>query len=51
MFVTRIYIYIYRAIKMAALEGYCFRTLKIIFVAISPSFVRTKFDYKHVLIE
>ena len=43
--------YIYQAIKMAALEGYCFKMLKIIFVAISPYFIRSKFDYKHVLIE
>ena len=34
-----------------ALVVYCFRTLKIIFVAILPSFVRTKFDKKHVLME
>ena len=55
MFVTRIYIYIYIYISGNQDGGarvvYCFRTLKIIFVAISSSFIRTKFDKKHVLIE
>ena len=32
-------------------RGYCFRTLKIIFVVISPFFIQTKFDNKHGLIE
>ena len=36
---------------MFGARGYCFKTLKIIFVAILPSFIRTKFDKKHVLIE
>ena len=49
-YITRIYIYI-SVNQNGGARGYCFRTLKIIFVVISPSFIRTKFDNKHVLIE
>ena len=41
-------LYIYIGQLNGVTQGYCFRTLKIIFVAISPSFIRAKFDKKYV---
>ena len=46
------YIYIYiSGNQNGDAREYCFRTLKIIFVVMSPSFIQTKFDNKHLLIE